>query len=460
MDGMTHITLSRLQFAFTALFHILWPAFIVGASIFLVVFETLWVKTRNVKYYCHARFWTRIFLLNVAVGVATGIPMEFQFGTNWNLFSQAGGDFLGSMLGFEAAMAFMLEASFLGIMVFGWKRVSPKMHLLATFMVAFGASLSAFWIMVANSWMHTPRGGYFEKGKFIITSNFDAIFSPDMFWGVSHMWVACLEISLFVIGGLSAWFILKKRNTDFFLTSFKIAAAAAILITPLQIWLGDGSGLSAFKYQPGKLAAMESHWDTNPPGVPAPWHIVAWPDTRSERNYWQVDIPYGLSLITTRSLTGQVQGLKDIPPADRPPIVINFYAFRVMIAAGFGLFALMLWTMWAWYRGRLRPDTAPAQRALMRCWIAGIPAGYIAMETGWIVREVGRQPWVIYGLMRTSEGASELPASAVGTSMLVFSSVYALLFILFLAFTWTVIKKGPDLAGPLEVPDGGKGGRK
>lgn len=459
MDGVSHITLSRLQFAFTALFHILWPVFIVGASIFLVFCEALWVKTRDEKYYRHARFWTHIFLLNVAVGVVTGIPLEFQFGTNWNYFSQAGGDFLGNMLGFEAAMAFMLEASFLGIMVFGWKRVSPKMHLLSTCMVAFGASLSAFWIMVANSWMHTPRGGYFEQGKFIVTSNFAAIFNPDMFWGVSHMWVACLEISLFVIGGLSAWFILQKRDTDFFLTSFKIAAGAAIIITPLQIWLGDGSGRSAFEYQPAKLAAMESHWDTNPPGVPAPWHIVAWPDIKNERNLWQIDIPCGLSLVTTRSLTGQVTGLKDIPPRDRPPIVISFYAFRVMIAVGFGLFGLMLWTLWAWYEGRLRPETAPAQRALLWCWIAGIPAGYIAMETGWIVREVGRQPWVIYGLMRTSDGASELPAAAVGTSMLVFSSIYALLFILFLVFTRAVIKKGPDLKSPVEVPGGAdKGG--
>jgi len=457
MDGLSHIFLSRLQFAFTAMFHILWPAFIVGASIFIVSFEALWVKTRNEKYYRHARFWTHIFLLNVAVGVVTGIPMEFQFGTNWNLFSQAGGDFLGNMLGFEAAMAFMLEASFLGIMVFGWKKVPPKMHLLATCMVAFGASLSAFWIMVANSWMHTPRGGYFDKGKFIVTSNFDAIFSPDMFWGVSHMWVACLEISLFVIGGLSAWYILKGRNTEFFLTSFKIAAVSAIVITPLQIWLGDGSGISAFEYQPAKLAAIELHWDTNRPGEPAPWHIVAWPDIENERNYWQIDIPYGLSLITTHSLTGQVQGLKDIPPADRPPLTINFYAFRIMVAAGSGLFALMLWTMWAWYRGRLRPDAAPAQKALLWCWVAAIPASYTAMETGWIVREVGRQPWIIYGLMRTSEGASALPASAVGSSMLVFSSIYAVLFILFLFFSWKVIKKGPDLKSPVEVPGRGKG---
>jgi cytochrome d ubiquinol oxidase subunit I len=451
MDELTHITLSRFQFAFTAMFHILWPVFIIGVSIFLIIFEALWVKTGKEIYYRHARFWTRLFLLNVAVGVVTGIPMEFQFGTNWNYFSQAGGDFLGHMLGYEAAMAFMLEASFLGIMVFGWKRVSPKMHLFATAMVAFGASLSAFWIMVANSWMHTPTGGYFENVKFTITSHTDAIFNPDMFWGVSHMWAACLEISLFVIGGLSAWYILKKRDIAFFLTSFKIAAASAILIAPLQIWLGDGSGISVYQYQPAKLAAMEAHWETNPPGEAAPWLLAAWPDVEKERNAWQIAIPYGLSLISTRSLTGQVQGLRDVPKPDRPPVALNFYSFRIMVAAGFALFFLIIWTLWAWHKGRLTTETAPAQKALLWCWIAGIPLSYAAMETGWIVREVGRQPWVIYGLMRTGAGASELPAAAVGLSMSVYSSVYALLFILFIFFSWKIVKKGPDLESPVEV---------
>jgi len=456
MDELTHITLSRFQFAFTAMFHILWPVFIIGVSIFLIIFEALCVKTRKEMYYRLSRFWTRLFLLNVAVGVVTGIPMEFQFGTNWNYFSQAGGDFLGHMLGYEAAMAFMLEASFLGIMVFGWKRVSPKMHLFATAMVAFGASLSAFWIMVANSWMHTPTGGYFENGKFTITSHTDAIFNPDMFWGVSHMWAACLEISLFVIGGLSAWYIVKTRDTAFFLTSFKIAAASAILIAPLQIWLGDGSGISVYENQPAKLAAMEAHWETNPPGQAAPWLLAAWPDAEKERNAWEIAIPYGLSLVSTRSLTGQVQGLRDVPKPDRPPVALNFYSFRIMVAAGFALFFLIIWTLWAWHKGRLTTETAPAQKALLWCWVAGIPLSYAAMETGWIVREVGRQPWVIYGLMRTSAGASELPAAAVGLSMSVYSSVYAMLFILIMIFAWKIVKKGPDLESSIEVPQMGK----
>jgi cytochrome d ubiquinol oxidase subunit I len=290
--------LSRIQFAITAMFHILWPVATIGLSLFLVFLEARWVLTKKEIYVLHARFWSRLFFLNLAIGVVTGIPMEFQFGTNWSAFSRAGGDFMGHILGYEAAMAFMLEASFIGIMIFGWKRVSPVMHLFATSMVAFGASLSAFWIMVANSWMHTPTGGYFELGKFVITSHWEAIFNPDMFWGVSHMWAAALEISVFVVGGLSAWYLYKKRHTDFFLLSFKWAVVAAVFVTPLQIWLGDGSGRSVYDHVPAKLAAFEAHWQTNPPGAGAPFSILAWPDPEKQENRWSIEIPYVLSLLT------------------------------------------------------------------------------------------------------------------------------------------------------------------
>ena len=435
--------LSRLQFAFTAMFHILWPVAIIGLSIFLVVLESLWVKTHDEEWYRHARFWTKIFLLNTALGVATGFPMEFQFGMNWSIFSEAGGDFLGHMLGYEAAMAFMLEASFLGIMAFGWKRVSPRMHLFATCMVAFGASLSAFWIMTANSWMHSPTGGYFDKGKFVITDHMQAIFNSDMFWNTPHMWLACLEISLFVIGGISAWYILKNRNTAFFLKSFKIAVIAAIFITPLQIFVGDGVGVDDLKLQPAKLAAMESHWYTNAPGTGAAWHIIAWPDPRKEENKWEINIPYGLSLIVTRSLTGQVKGLQEIPKEDRPPILIPFYAFRIMVACGMAFFLLMLWTLWEWRRGNLVSEKIGNRKLLLYSWIVCLPLSYIAMEAGWAVREVGRQPWLIYNLMRTTEGVSRHANSTVITSFATYIIVYTILFFLFLGFARFVIRKGP-----------------
>jgi cytochrome bd ubiquinol oxidase subunit I len=439
-----HIFLSRLHFAFTAIFHIIWPVLTIGLSIFLVVMEARWLMTGDERYYHHARFWMRLFLLNFAVGVVSGIPMEFQFGTNWSAFSRAGGDIFGHLLGFEAAMAFMLEAAFLGIMAFGWKRVSPGMHLFATCMVAFGGSLSAFWIMVANSWMQTPVGGEFIDGRFFLKDIYAAISNPDAFWGITHMWIACLEISLFVIGGISAWYLLRRQHTEFFLTSFKMMIVAAILVTTLQVVIGDGAGKSVFRHQPTKLAAIEAHWQTNPEGEGAAWNILAWPDKTLQDNDWAIEVPYALSLITTHSPTGQVLGLREFPVEDQPPLLITFYSFRVMLGIGVAFVLLMFWSLWAWRRGDLVPENVGRQKWLLSCWIFAIPLSYIAMEAGWIVREVGRQPWVIQGVLRTEQGVSRLPAETVAGSLLGFVGIYSLLFILFLFFAKRLLDKGPD----------------
>ncbi|MGC9976354.1 MAG: cytochrome ubiquinol oxidase subunit I [Syntrophales bacterium] len=445
MDGLPDtVTLSRMQFALTAMFHILWPVATIGVSLFLVFLEVRWIRTGKEEYYRHARFWSRLFFLNVALGVATGIPLEFQFGTNWSSFSRAGGDFFGHMLGYEAAMAFMLEASFIGIMIFGWKRVSPQLHLFATSMVAFGASLSAFWIMVANSWMQTPAGGYFDNGKFIVTSHLEAIFSSDMVWSVPHMWVAAIEISVFVVGGLSAWYLYEKRHTDFFLASFKWAVVAAVIVTPLQIWLGDGAGRGAYEYDPAKLAAFEAHWQTNAHGQGAPFIVLAWPDPDRQDNRWSVEIPNLLSVLATHTLTGQVRGLREFPREDQPPVAIPFYAFRIMVAIGTALVLLMLWTLCVWKKGRLDAARIATQKWLLRAWMAAIPLSYLALETGWITREMGRQPWVIHGLLRTGDAASRIPAGTVAGSLAAFASVYAFLAVLFFVFAWRIIARGPD----------------
>ncbi|MGW8160869.1 MAG: cytochrome ubiquinol oxidase subunit I [Desulfobulbales bacterium] len=438
-----HLFLSRLQFGLTAMFHILWPVLTIGLSIFLVILEGLWLKTGEQRYYDHARFWMRLFLLNFVIGVVTGIPMEFQFGTNWSLFSLVGGDIFGHLLGFEAAMTFMLEAAFLGIMAFGWNRVSRSMHMLATCMVALGGSLSAFWIMVANSWMQTPTGGKFINGRFMLTDTLAAIFNPDAYWAVSHMWVACLEISLFVIGGVSAWYLLKGRHVDFSLMSFKMMLAAAIIITPLQIFLGDGSGKSVFTTQPEKLAALEAHWETNPPGTGASWKVLAFPDKKEQKNQWAIEIPYALSLITTHSLIGTVKGLREFDVDDQPPILLPFLAFRIMLGIGGGLFVLMIWSVYAWCRRYLTREKIIHQKWLLRAWMVALPLSYVAMEAGWITREVGRQPWVIYGVLRTHEGVSRLPAGTVGLSLLAFCSIYLLLFVFFLIFARYLILQGP-----------------
>jgi cytochrome bd ubiquinol oxidase subunit I len=439
------VLLSRLQFAFTAMFHILWPVLTIGLSLFLLFVEALYLKTRNPVYYQQARFWSRLFILNFAVGVVTGIPMEFQFGTNWSAFSTAGGEVFGHLLGVEATMAFMLEAAFLTVMIWGWKKGSPAMHLFATAMVALGSSLSAFWIMSANAWMQTPGGGVFEKGKFILHSSLGVIFSSDMPWAVSHMWMACLEISAFVVGGISAWYLSKDRHSEFFLRSFKIALAAVLVVAPLQVFLGDGSGLEVGRSQPAKLAAIEAHWRTNRSGQPAAWNLLAWPDKELQENRWALQIPYVLSLLDTHTLTGQVKGLREFPKDDQPPVWLPFYAFRLMVGLGMGFVALAVWTGYLWVRGKLTVEGLPGRRRLWRAWMAALPLSYLAMESGWVTREVGRQPWIIYGLLRTKDGVSPLPAWTVGGSLLALAFLYAVLLLIFLLFARNILRRGPAL---------------
>lgn len=439
------VSLSRLQFALTALFHILWPVLSIGLSWFIVLLEALWLKTGHAAYYHHARFWTRLFILNFGVGVVSGVPLEFQFGTNWAPFSIATGDFFGNILGFEAAMAFMLEAGFLGVMVFGWGRVSPGMHVFASLMVAVGASLSAFWIMVANAWMQTPAGVRLENGIYMVESYWEAIFNPSMPWSVAHMWLASIETSLIVIGGVSAWYLLRGQQVSFFLRSFKLAIGAALIVAPLQIAVGDGTGKNVFEHQPAKAAALEGHWQTNRDGEAAPWVVLAWPDAARQDNRWSLEIPWILSWLATGSYHGKVLGLTDFPREDQPPAIpLLFYSFRFMVFAGFAILALMIWSIWAWHRGALSAAQVIRQRTLLRSWMLAIPLAYLAVECGWLVREIGRQPWLVYGLMRTRDGASILDSSTVAASLLAYALAYLLIFIAFLYFAHRLLRHGAD----------------
>jgi cytochrome d ubiquinol oxidase subunit I len=424
------VVLSRMQFAFTAIFHILWPVLTTGMGIYLVVVEGLWLKTRQPDYYYHARFWSKLYVLNFGIGVASGLPMEFQFGTNWAPFSEAVGDFFGSILGFEASMAFMLEAGFLGIMLFGWERVNPKIHYFATIMVAFGANLSTFWILIANSWMQSPAGGEIVKGKFVVADYFQAMFNPFAARSVSHMFFATLETSLFVIGGISAWYILNQRHEAFFARSLKIVLAVAIAVTPLQIYIGHLSAEQVAHYQPTKLAAMEAKWETSPAGKPAPWSVLALPNVKAEQNDWELSIPNGLGYILEfkQNLSEPVLGLKEWKPEDRPRMVgLIYYSFRIMSGIGFFLAGLMGISVIQWLRGKLSPAAIAQQKWLLRTWIFAAPLGYIAVETGWIVRCVGRQPWSVYGQLRTVDGVSHLPPGEVLTSLLCFVGIYTTL---------------------------------
>jgi cytochrome bd ubiquinol oxidase subunit I len=442
------VLLSRLQFALTAMFHILWPVLTIGLSLFLFVLEVLWLKTDDDVYYHHARFWSKLFVLNFAMGVVTGLPLEFEFGTNWAPFSRLSGDFFGNILGFEGAMAFMLEAGFIGVMMLGWKRVSKGAHLFATGMVALGASMSAFWIMVANSWMQTPTGGHIEAGHFVIDNYLQAIFNPIAFVSVAHMWLACLETSLFVIAGISAWLILRGPASPFFLRSFKLAVVAAVVVAPLQIGFGDVSGSSVFRHQPAKGAAIEGHWSTNRQGEGADWALLAWPNADMQANDWSLNLPNGLSLLATHSLHGTVRGLKEFAREDQPPALpLLFYSFRVMVLIGFWFLILTLWTLWRWYRGRLVTNRVRENYWLLRAWALSLPLGYLAVESGWLVREVGRQPWAIYGLLRTSEAASALPAESIAMTLFVYTGIYGTLLTVFLVFARRILLSSPGFEG-------------
>ncbi len=445
------VTLSRIQFALTAIFHMLWPVLTTGMAIYLVVIEGLWLKTRNLDYYHHARFWSKLYVLNFGIGVASGLPMAFQFGLNWAPFSEAVGDFFGTVLGFEGTMAFMLEASFLGIMLFGWDRVPPLIHWLSTILVAFGANLSTFWILSANSWLQTPAGGEFVNGKFVVHDYFQAIANPFMVNSFLHMFFATLETSLFVIGGISAWYLFNQRQSAFFARSLKVILVIAIAVAPLQIFIGHLSAEQVYHYQPAKLAAMEAQWETVPAGQPADWSLVALPSDRDERNYWEVKLPGVLSYLLELkpTLDQPVQGLKTWDAANRPHLVgLIYYSFRIMVAIGLFFAALMAVTVGQWLRGKLSDTAISQQKWLMGAWVLAAPLGYIAVEAGWIVRCVGRQPWIVYGELRTVESASNLPAGEVLFSLVGLTMMYSIFLIAALYFGSRIIRKGPNLELP------------
>lgn len=443
------VEIARTQFAVTTLFHMLWPLLSIGLSLMLVAMEALWLKTRDEIYYRQMRFWSIFFLLSFGIGVASGVPLELQFGTNWSRFSAASGSLFGILLAYEAATSFALEAAFLAVFMFGWNRVSRRMHFFSGVMVALGASLSAFWIMAANSWMQTPAGVRVESGKIVVTDYLRAFFNPDLPFAVTHMWVAAVETTLFFVAGICAWYILRRRHVEFFLKTFKVMIAIGILVAPIQIFLGDRSGLTVIKHQPVKAAAFEAHWFTNPPNTPAPWVVLASPDADAQRNRWQLSIPYALSILSTHTLKGQVAGLRDFPVQDQPPVTAPFYAFRVMLILGILMLLLVVWALWKWSKRMLQPDAAPRYRTFWTLWLFALPTGFIASDCGWIVREMGRQPWIVYGLLRTNEGISPVAPGATATSLVLFSVLYLILFGLAVYFIRRIILKGPDLTSPV-----------
>ncbi len=440
---MDALILSRIQFAVTTMFHILFPVLTIGLALFLVVVELLWLMTKQEAYYRMYRFWVKIFAINFGVGAVSGVVLEFEFGTNFANFSQAVSNVFSPLLAFEALTAFFLEAGFLGVMLFGWEKVSRGVHFLATCLVALGATLSAFWILAANSWMQTPAGYRLVDGKFMVTDFWAAIFNSSLAARMGHMTTASFETSAFVVAGISAYYLLKKKHNALFRRSLGISLLMAALFAPLQVYLGDVSGRQVFRDQPVKLAAMEAHWETNKTGG-APFAVIAFPDAGKEKNFFAVDIPDGLSLLVTHTFEGKVPGLKEFPGKDRPNIFILFWSFRLMVAIGFILLIVMIWALVLWRRGRLYEN-----RSFLKTLLVIHPFGFLATEFGWITNEMGRQPWVVYQLLRTSEGVSPIPAGNVIWSLSLFLIIFLVVGTSYLYYIFKTLRTGPDLASPV-----------
>jgi cytochrome d ubiquinol oxidase subunit I len=437
---MDVLMLSRLQFAATTFFHFLFVPLTLGLSILIAIMETIYVRTGDQDYLRAAKFWGKIFLVNFAVGVVTGITLEFQFGTNWARYSRYVGDIFGSLLAIEATLAFFLESTFLAVWAFGWKRLSPKAHAACIWMVALASNLSALWIIIANAWMQHPVGYVIRNGRAEL-DNFFAIITQPFAWQIFfHTISGAYILTGFVVMGISAYHLLRKQNTAFFTKSFRIGLAMALIFSFAEVVQGHHHAAEVAKIQPAKLAAMESLWDTQ---KSAPQTLFLIPDEKNERNLMEIGkIPGALSMRAFHDFNTEVKGLKDFPKDERPPVMLTFVSFRIMVALGF-LFALLT------FIGFLRRNKLEDSPLYLKVMLWSMPLPYIALQAGWIVTEVGRQPWIVYGVMKTKDAVSPVAASQVGTSFGAFILVYTILGIVAFYICRKFAIQGPE---PLPAP--------
>jgi cytochrome d ubiquinol oxidase subunit I len=436
MTDLSPVLLSRIQFGFVMSFHILFPAFTIGLASWLAFLAGAYLKTKRIIWRELYLFWLKIFAISFGLGVVSGIVMSFQFGTNWSALSIRAGNILGPLLSYEVLTAFFLEASFLGIMLFGWRRVGPRTHFLATCMVAIGTLFSTFWIISANSWLHTPAGYEIKEGIFYPHSWFEIVFNPSFPYRLVHMTLAAFITTCFTIGGISAAYLLRKRHREAALLQLKLAIIFAAIVVPLQIIAGDAHGLNVREHQPIKLAAIEGHWETH---RGAPLLLWAIPDEKNEANRQEFAIPKLGSLILTHEWDGEVRGLKEFPRSERPPIAPVFYAFRVMVGIGIAMLGLIAWSIVQLRRGMIEQS-----KWLLRAWLILTPSGFVAVLAGWYTAEIGRQPYIVYGLLRTSEAASAVDTSSVLTSLVVFGCVYLFVFTSGVIYLLKLLRKGPQ----------------
>ncbi len=435
---MDTLMLSRIQFAVATYFHFLFVPLTLGLSVLVAIMETKWVRTGDEDHRRMAKFWGKLFLINFAVGVVTGITLEFQFGTNWSRYSAYVGDIFGSLLAIEATVAFFLESTFIAVWFFGWNKLSPKLHATAIWLVAIASNVSAFWILVANAWMQHPVGYEIRNGRAELSDFFAVITQRFALLEFVHTLGGAYILAGFFVLGISAWHLLRKNEVELFSKSFRIAAVWTLVFAFFEVAQGHMNAEILGSTQPSKMAAMETHWET---GKNVPLYLVAWPDEENERNLVQaVPVPSLLSLLATYRTDAEVKGLKEFAPEDRPPVLPVFLSFRAMVGLAFLFLGLGAWAWWV----RQRPLNHPLLLKLLP-WTIALP--YLANQLGWTIAELGRQPWIVYGLMRTSDAVSAVPAGQVMVTLVGFVLLYGLLGAVDFFLLFKYARKGPAPAG-------------
>lgn len=435
---MDAVMLARLQFAMTAMFHFIFVPLTLGLSILVAIMETMYVKTGNETYLRMTKFWGKLFLINFALGVVTGITMEFQFGMNWAEYSVFMGDIFGAPLAIEATVAFFLESTFLGVWIFGWKKISKKAHAFAMWMVALGSNLSALWILIANAWMQHPVGYVIRNNRAELVDFSAVVFSPYAWLKFFHTIMSGYIVGAFFVMGVAAYHIMKKNQLDFFKKSFKMAAIFGLIVSIGIAIIGDFHAKEVAETQPSKMAAMESLWETQ---SKAPVYMFAWPDAENEKNVFEfLPIPGLLSYLAHGDFNAEVTGLKDIPKDERPPIWLTFVSFRLMVFLGVIFIILSLLAV-----VYSRKDSLENKGWFLKLLLYAIPLPYIAAQLGWIVAEVGRQPWIVYGMMKTSDAVSKsVTTGQVWMSLIGFFVFYGLLAVVDIYLLTKISKKGPE----------------
>jgi len=430
------VLLARIQFAFTIAFHIIFPSFTIGLSTYIATLGAVWLRTGDERFHRLMRFWTKIFAVSFAMGVVSGIVLSYQFGTNWSRFSVVVGNVVGPLIGYEVLTAFFLEATFLGILLFGFNRVPPWLYVLSAAIVATGTAMSAFWILSANSWMQTPVGHEMRGGVAHPVDWLTIIFNPSFPYRFAHMLNAAYLTTGFVVLAVGARYLLAGKFTEDARTMMRMAIALLVILAPLQLFIGDQHGLNTLEHQPIKIAAMEGHWDGSKPGD---FYIFAWPDEKTETNLFAIPIPRGSSLILRHDPNGLFPGLNSVKPSERPPVPSVFFAFRIMLGIGFFMIAAALFGAWLWWRGRLF-ETRWYLRIVSFTWWTG----FVAVIAGWTVTESGRQPWLVYGILRTADAISPVPAASILGTLALFVLCYGVVFSMGIYYINRLIAQGPQ----------------